>query len=56
MRTAPFKASELNSLMVILGKYGMTPGDRYRMNVEPIADARAHIAEDAQWSALDELE
>ena len=56
MRTAPFKVSELNALMAVLGKFGMTPGDRYRMNVEPIAEPRAQSAEDAKWAALEELD
>jgi len=56
MRTAPFKASELNALTAVLGKFGMTPGDRFRMNVEPIAEPHAQYAEDAKWAALEALD
>lgn len=56
IRTSAFKNSELSALMAILGRFGMTPGDRQRMAWEPTPDPALQAAEDAEMAALDELD
>jgi hypothetical protein len=54
MRTADAKTSELNALMATLGKLGVSPLDRLRLNLEPPPPEPS--AQDALWAELDELD
>jgi hypothetical protein len=56
MRTSDLKTSELNALMAILGKFGMTPGDRLKMNLEPIPEPSAKAADNSKWAELEQLD
>jgi hypothetical protein len=56
MRTSEFKVSELNALVAVLGKFGMTPADRLKMNLEPPPEPAAQSEQDARWAELDELD
>lgn len=50
------KSSELNSLVNVLTKMGLTPVDRTKLNLESPPEPSAQAAEDARWAELDELD
>lgn len=56
MRTSEPKTSELNALVNILSKMGLTPADRAKLNVPAPIDPAVKAAEDDQWAAFDELD
>jgi hypothetical protein len=59
MRTTDAKTSELNALMTVLAKMGMTPAARWKMNLHPAAlpaKQPTQTEEDKLWDALDELD
>jgi hypothetical protein len=59
MRTLDVKTSELNALMNVLARMGMTPAARLKMNLQPLelpASPSTKSEEDAAWDALDELD
>jgi hypothetical protein len=57
MRTGVMKVSELSSLIAILGKFGMTPYGRSKMQLpEPPIPAAARTAEEKAWDDLAELD
>jgi hypothetical protein len=59
MRTTDAKTSELNALMTVLAKMGMTPAARLKMNLQPAelpAKQSTQTEEDKLWDALDELD
>ena len=56
MRTSDPKTSELNCVVNVLSKMGLTPVDRNKLNLEAEPEASAKAAEDARWAELDELD
>lgn len=56
MRTSEFKISELNALVGVLARFGMTPTDRVKLNLEPLPEPTIQTEEDKAWAALDELD
>jgi hypothetical protein len=55
MRTTEVKASELSSLIAVLGKLGMNPTARAKMNL-PEPELPAALNPFAQFDELDELD
>jgi hypothetical protein len=54
MRTTDAKTSELNALMTVLAKMGMTPAARLKMNLQPAelpAKQPTQTEEDKLWDA-----
>jgi phage terminase small subunit len=59
VRTSDGSTSEMNSLINLLGKMGMTPASRRAMNVERAPDPHetaAEIKDKALWAELDALD
>jgi len=59
MRTSDAKTSELNALMTVLAKMGMTPAARLKMNLQPLelpAKQPTKTEPDELWDSLDELD
>jgi hypothetical protein len=56
MRTSKIKTSELNVLFALLGKFGMNPADRLKMNLEPAPEPKAQSEEEARYAELDQLD
>jgi hypothetical protein len=59
MRTSDAKTSELNALLSVLGKMGMTPAARLKMNLQPLelpAEQPTKTEQDKLWDSLDELD
>jgi phage terminase small subunit len=56
MRTSDPKTSELNCLINVLSRMGLTPLDRTKLNLESPPEPSAKAAEDARWAELDELD
>jgi hypothetical protein len=56
MRSGDFRTSDLNALVAVLAKAGMTPADRLHLDLQPIPEPSTQCAEDAAWEALDELD
>jgi hypothetical protein len=59
MRTSDAKTSELNALMTVLAKMGMTPAARLKMNLQPLelpTKPTDKTEEDKLWDQLAELD
>jgi phage terminase small subunit len=56
MRAADPKTSELNALVNVLTKMGLTPVDRTKLNLESPPEPSVKSAEDARWAELEELD
>jgi hypothetical protein len=56
MRKDAAKPSEINTLIGLLGKFGLIPADRVRLDMDSIPDPAAESEEDKAWDALDELD
>ena len=57
MRTTDAKTSEVNALMNVLAKLGMTPAARLKMNLQPLdLPTPEPTAQTNPWDALDELD
>lgn len=56
MRTSNPKSSELNAVVNVLGKMGLTPADRSKLNLESPPDPSVKSEQDARWAELDELD
>jgi hypothetical protein len=56
MRTDQIKPSELNTLFAMLGRYGMNPADRLKMNLEPLPEPKTQSEQDARWAELEQLD
>jgi hypothetical protein len=59
LRTTDAKTSEVNALMNILAKLGMTPAARLKMNLQPLdlpADPSKQTEEDKVSAQLAELD
>jgi hypothetical protein len=58
MRQPEAKISDYNALLTVLGKLGMTPASRLKMNLPPIKVPTPEVQseDDRQWAALDELD
>jgi len=59
MRTTDPKTSELNALLNVLAKMGMTPAARLKMSLQPLEipiNPSEQTEEDKRWAELDELD
>jgi len=59
MRTSDAKTSELNALMTVLAKLGMTAAARLKMNLQPLdlpANPSKQTEEEKVWDQLAELD
>jgi hypothetical protein len=59
MRSSDVKVSELNALLSVLGRLGMTPAARLKMDLQPLdlpAKPPAQNEEDKRWAELDSLD
>ncbi|WP_433972765.1 hypothetical protein [Tunturiibacter lichenicola] len=58
MRHPDAKTGDYNALLTVLGKLGMTPASRLKMNLPPIEVPTPQVQseEDRLWAALDELD
>jgi phage terminase small subunit len=60
MRSADVKPAELNALISVLNKLGMTPHSRSKMDLPlteiPAGSSAAQCADEAAWDALAELD
>jgi phage terminase small subunit len=56
MRTTDTKTSEVNALMNVLAKLGMTPAARLKMNLQPLDIPIEPTATINGWDELDELD
>jgi hypothetical protein len=56
MRLPDAKPSEINALIAVLAKFGMTPGDRFKLNLEPLPEPKAQSAQDKQWDELEQFD
>jgi hypothetical protein len=56
MRAGEAKTSELNTLFAMLGRYGMNPADRLKMNLEPLPEPKTQSEQEARWAELEQLD